>query len=102
MLHVFSIEGESYNMVNGYPTFTEEITANKDGLSMATSMAKYTNSHTEAPVVQMREYIEQYASLEVQQKVLKTGHIQQLKNTFCLRLLLHLMKLRISIQNRQM
>lgn len=77
MLHNFGIEGESYELVDKegyegkYPQFTELITNNPDGLSMAVSMSRYTNSHTEAPFVQRREYMEQYAALPQQQLALQ-------------------------------
>jgi len=77
MLQNFGIEGESYELVDKegyegkYPQFTELITANPDGLSMAVSMSRYTNSHTEAPFVQRREYMEQYAQLPQQQAALE-------------------------------
>jgi putative aldouronate transport system substrate-binding protein len=77
MLHNFGIEGESYELVDKegyegkYPQFTELITNNADGLSMAVSMSRYTNSHTEAPFVQKREYMEQYAQLPQQQAALE-------------------------------
>ena len=76
MLHNFGIEGESYELVekegyNGkYPKFTELITNNPEGLSMAVSMSRYTLSHAEGPFVQKREYMEQYAQLSQQQEAL--------------------------------
>ncbi len=77
MLQNFGIEGESYTLVDKegyegkYPQYTELITKNPDGLSMAVSMSRYTNSHTEAPFVQRREYMEQYSSLPQQKTALE-------------------------------
>ena len=77
MLNNFGIKGESYELVDKegyegkYPQFTELITANPDGLSMAVSMSRYTLSHTEGPFVQRREYMEQYAQLPQQQGALE-------------------------------
>ncbi|MBQ7901835.1 MAG: extracellular solute-binding protein [Clostridia bacterium] len=70
MLFNFGIEGESYNIVDDYPTYTENITANAEGLSMSAALAQYCMSHHEAPFVQDRRYMEQYASLPQQQEAL--------------------------------
>lgn len=42
MLMVFGIEGESYEMIDGYPTFTDEIMNNPDGLTYDIALAKYS------------------------------------------------------------
>ena len=88
MLHNFGIESESYTMVekegypNGYPQFTEEITKNPEGLSMAVSMSRYTNSHTEAPFVQRDEYMHQYAQLPQQQLALENWQYTDVADYF--------------------
>ena len=41
MLLNFGIEGESYNMVNNQPEFTEEILHNPEGLSVELALVKY-------------------------------------------------------------
>lgn len=71
MLNNFGIEGESYEMVDGYPTFTELITKNPDGLAMANIMSKYVRSNWMGGFVQDKRYIEQYSSLPQQQEALK-------------------------------
>ena len=71
MLFNFGIENESYTMVDGYPTFTEDITSNKEGLSMAVAMAKYTRSHAEGAFIQDKRYMEQYAQLPQQKQSLE-------------------------------
>ena len=71
MLYNFGIEGESYNMVDGYPTYTEEITNNPDGLSMAVSLARYALSQDTGAFVQDRRYMEQYAQLPQQKAALE-------------------------------
>ena len=71
MLYNFGIEGESYTMVDGYPTYTEEITNNPDGLSMAVSLARYALSQDSGAFVQDKRYMEQYAQLPQQQAALK-------------------------------
>lgn len=71
MLFNFGIEGESYNMVDGYPKYTDIITNNPDGLSMSASLARYALSHTEGPFIQDKRYMEQYASLPQQKEAIQ-------------------------------
>ena len=53
MLMNFGVEGVSYNMVDGYPTFSEEVTNNPDGLAFAEALAKYAlSSNSLSPYVQ--------------------------------------------------
>lgn len=70
MLNNFGIEGVSYNMVDGYPTFSEVITNNPDGLSMAQSIPLYARSANEGPFIQDVRYIEQYYALDAQKEAL--------------------------------
>lgn len=70
MLNNFGIEGVSYNMIDGYPTFSEVITKNPDGLSMAQSIPLYARSANEGPFVQDVKYIEQYYTLDAQKDAL--------------------------------
>ncbi|WP_168120856.1 extracellular solute-binding protein [Paenibacillus sp. HB172176] len=72
MLFNFGIEGESYEMVDGYPTFTDQITKNADGLPMAQALAEYARSISYGPFVQDRRYIEQYYNLDAQSEALET------------------------------
>jgi putative aldouronate transport system substrate-binding protein len=67
MLYNFGIEGESYEMIDGYPTYTENITNNSEGQSMANMLALYVRSYNEGPFIQDRRYMEQYAGLPQQQ-----------------------------------
>lgn len=62
MLLNFGIEGESYTMVDGYPTYTELITNNPNGWSMQQALAQYTMSWNAGPFVQDKRYMEQYAA----------------------------------------
>ena len=66
MLFNFGIEGESYNMVDGYPTYTDDIVNNKEGLSMANALSKYCLGYSSAPFLQDKRYMEQYAKLDSQ------------------------------------
>lgn len=72
MLYNFGVEGESYTMVDGYPTYTEEITNNPEGLSMTVALAKYTRSYSTGPFVQDKRYMEQYAALPQQKLAWET------------------------------
>ncbi len=71
MLNNFGIEGVSYNMIDGYPTFSEIITKNPNGLSMSQSIPLYARSANEAPMIQDVRYIEQYYQLDVQKDALE-------------------------------
>ena len=71
MLLNFGIEGESYEMKDGYPTYTSLITNNKDGLSLAETLGRYTLASQAAPIVQDARYMEQYAALPSQKKTLE-------------------------------
>ena len=71
MLNNFGIEGESYNMVDNYPTFTEDITKNPDGLTMSQAMSRFVRSCDSGPFVQAKEYIEQYYSMPQQKAALQ-------------------------------
>ena len=68
MLYNFGIEGVSYEMVDGYPTYTELITNNPDGLSMQHAMSRYMASAYGGPFVQDKRYFEQYMPYEEQKE----------------------------------
>lgn len=72
MLYNFGIEGESYEMVDGYPTYTEEITNNSEGLSMTTALSDYTLAYSSGPFIQDKRYMEQYAQLPQQKRAWET------------------------------
>ena len=57
----FGIEGVSYEWKDGYPTYTELITDNPDGLTMTESMNMYMQSGYSGMFVQDQRYIEQCA-----------------------------------------
>ena len=52
MLYVFGVEGESYEMVDGEPQYTEYIMHNPDGLTVKKAMSEYTLSWDNGPFVQ--------------------------------------------------
>lgn len=66
----FGIEGESFEMVDGVPTYTEKIRNNEEGLSMSQAMAMYMRSYDQGPFVQSVGYIEQYYGLDEQKEAL--------------------------------
>lgn len=71
MLMNFGIEGESYEMKDGYPTYTDTIMNNPDGLNVSDAMSKYFLGSSSGPFVQDERYIEQYYALPQQQKALE-------------------------------
>jgi len=57
----FGIEGKSYTMVDGKPTFTKTMTHNEDGYTVDQMMAQYCRNHSNGFVgVQTYEYLYQY------------------------------------------
>jgi putative aldouronate transport system substrate-binding protein len=66
----YGIEGESYNMIDGYPTYTDLITQNPEGLSMSSILARYARAGSGGPFVQEKEYMEQYSALPQQRDAL--------------------------------
>lgn len=70
MLNNFGIEGESYEMVDGQPKYTELITNNPDKLPMAQILTMYVRASIEGPFIQDERYIEQYYQLDTQRDAL--------------------------------
>lgn len=72
LLKNFGIEGESYTLKDGYPTYTDVITKNPDKLTMVQALLKYT--HAPSPFVGLEDdrYIEQYYTLPEQLDALNT------------------------------
>ncbi len=68
MLFSFGIEGESYEMIDGYPTYTELITNNPEGKSFSDMIGIYTYPNGAAPSVRDGRYMEQFAALPAQKK----------------------------------
>jgi len=59
LLYNFGKEGVSYEMVNGYPQYTDEVLNNPDGLSITDALAKHSMASDEANFVQDPRYYEQ-------------------------------------------
>ncbi len=73
MFNNFGIEGVSYNMVDGYPTYTDVITNNPDGLPMNSALGLYVRAAGGGgPFVQDPRYLEQYYRTEEQKAAWKT------------------------------
>lgn len=70
MLFNFGIEGESYKMVNNYPTYTDKIMKNPNNLPIAQAMAQYALASFSGPFVQDRRYMEQFAVLPEQKEAI--------------------------------
>lgn len=66
MTYVFGVEGESYNMVDGAPVYTEYIMNNQDGLTVKKAMSEYTLSWDNGPFVQDIRQKEQSSSMPEQ------------------------------------
>ena len=58
-------------MVDGYPTYTDIIMNNPDGLSIGSAMGIYIRGNQGGPFVQAKEYVEQYYTLPEQKNALK-------------------------------
>lgn len=78
MLANFGIEGVSYDMVDGYPKYTDLITKNPDGKSMSQVMPLYFRSSTAGgPFVQDVRYIEQYYAAPQQKHALEVWPLKK-------------------------
>ncbi|GHT55526.1 sugar ABC transporter permease [Spirochaetia bacterium] len=71
----YGTEGVSYNMINGYPTFTDLIMKNPQGWPLAQSISAYARSPIVGPFVQAKEYLEQYFALPEQKAAPSTWAI---------------------------
>lgn len=66
MLANFGIEGVTYTMVDGYPTYTDFVNQNKDDV-----MSKYMRCSVNGAMIQDPRYIEQYYDTPEQVAALK-------------------------------
>ncbi|MGG1513957.1 extracellular solute-binding protein [Paenibacillus oryzisoli] len=71
MLFNFGIEGQSYTMKDGYPTYTDYILHNPDKLAPAQALGMYTRSSYFGPFVQDVRYMEQYYTLPQQRDAVR-------------------------------
>ncbi|WP_235886191.1 type 2 periplasmic-binding domain-containing protein [Paenibacillus cymbidii] len=70
MLFNFGVEGKSYTMVNGFPTYTDDVMKNKDGLAFGVALTKYAIPFG-APISQDTRYMDQNAALPQQKEALQ-------------------------------
>ncbi len=66
----FGTEGQSFNYVDGYPTYSDLINKNPDGLTMNQSLAVYTRSNYGGPFINDRRYLEQFYAKPQQREAL--------------------------------
>lgn len=71
LLFNFGIEGVSFEMKDGYPTYTETILKNPDKWSPAQALAMYTRASYFGPFVQDTRYMEQYYTLPEQKEAVQ-------------------------------
>lgn len=71
MLYNFGIEGISYNMVDGYPKYTDEMLHNSEGLSAQHALAKYMAAVYGGSFVSDSRYFEQYQAYDQQKEAVK-------------------------------
>lgn len=71
MLFNFGVEGESYEMIDGYPAYTEAVLNNPDGWPVAQSLAAYIRGNYNGPFVQDKRYLEQYYTIDSQKETNK-------------------------------
>ncbi len=69
MLFNFGIEGASYKVVNGYPTYTDALMKDPK-LAPVSAMSLYIRAHYNGPFVQDKRYIEQYSVLPEQKEAI--------------------------------
>ncbi|MFC5651184.1 ABC transporter substrate-binding protein [Paenibacillus solisilvae] len=71
MLFNFGTEGKSYNLVDGYPKWTDDISKNANGLPVQQAMARHNRASWDGPFVQDKRYLEQYLALPQQKDAVK-------------------------------
>ena len=73
LLKNFGVEGETYTMVDGFPTYTDEIMNNPQGLSIAEALAKHVRAGSPSPgICNVPEYLQQYYQLQEQKDAIVT------------------------------
>jgi putative aldouronate transport system substrate-binding protein len=76
LFYNFGIEGESYNMTNGYPAYADTVMENPSGWPVAQGLGAYVRSVYNGPFVQDIRYFEQYMALPAQKEGYKTWTIE--------------------------
>lgn len=73
----FGEEGVSYKMIDGYPTYTDKVMNDPEGLSVSQAMAKYIRGNMSGPFIQDVRYIEQYYERPQQKEALEVWTSQK-------------------------
>lgn len=82
MMMCFGKEGESYNMVDGKPVYTDTILKNPEGLSVSEALKQYVLCVGSGPFVSDRRYLEQYYQYPQQKNALEVwGYTSAPANT---------------------
>ena len=68
----FGKEGVTYNMVGDYPTYTDVILNNPEGLAPVNALARNVRAGYSGPFIQKKEYLEQYYNMPQQMDALET------------------------------
>lgn len=71
MLYNFGIEGQSYEMVEGKPVYTDLVLNNPDGLSRQQALSEYQLAYGNGPFVQDKDYLLQYYAEDAQKVALE-------------------------------
>jgi putative aldouronate transport system substrate-binding protein len=71
MLFNFGVEGESYEVIDGYPTYKDTVLNNPDGWPVAQSLSAYIRGNYNGPFVQDKRYLEQYYTIDSQKETNK-------------------------------
>jgi len=66
MFFNFGVEGVSYNLVDGYPKYTDLLMKNPDKLAPAQAMSMYVRGSYNGPFIQDKRYAEQFFALQTQ------------------------------------
>ncbi len=66
MLFNFGVEGESYDLIDGEPVYTQWIMENPDGWPVAQAMSAYIRGNNNGPFIQDARYLDQYYALDCQ------------------------------------
>lgn len=71
LFYNFGIEGESYNMDNGIPKYTDLILNNPEKVPLAQELARYTRANRYGPFIQDKRYFDQYMKFDRQKEAVK-------------------------------
>jgi putative aldouronate transport system substrate-binding protein len=70
LLHNFGVEGVSFNMVAGIPTYTDEVMKNPEGRTFAQALTYHARSAFSGPFDQDPWYLRQFYAMEQQKQAL--------------------------------